>query len=278
MLHSRRNRLRQLEEREAAGEDFWSESFPVGVRNKLLLFMRLGDSAYAEHARAMILSDEGLLFLTSSKYGPEYDYFQYLQGCVDGMMPTVIEAWADALMSEHLSVYESQDYDDFEAVVNLILREHRISFELLNGEMVPMSSRELHVEVTIPTLRLLAGDPKWGRVEAAYQDALAEIASGNAADAVTDAGTALQEALTILGCEGNALGPLIKSAKAKGLLSHHDGPMLDAVYKVADWVSADRSNTGDAHNAKAAHVEDAWLIVHIVGALILRLSKSVPRP
>ena len=56
-----------------------------------------------------------------------------------------------------------------------------------------------------PTLRLLAGRPGWEAVETAYQKALEEISDGEADDAITDAGTALQEALVLLGCEGNAL-------------------------------------------------------------------------
>lgn len=52
--------------------------------------------------------------------------------------------------------------------------------------------------------------------------ALGEISNGKPGDAITDAGTALQETLTALGCDGNNLGALIKSAKAKGLLAAHD--------------------------------------------------------
>lgn len=276
MLHARRNRLRQLEEREANGESFWTDEFPKPVRVKIQQFIEVFDSDVIENARTLILFDEGERYLFSPNFNPVPDFVRYLVECPDDMMPTVIEAYAQAAIKGTRGQYPPPP-DRFEAHVNATMREYRIAYELVNGEMVPMASRELHTEVTVPTLRLLAGDPTWERVEAAYQDALAEIASGNAADAVTDAGTALQEALTALGCDGNALGPLIKSAKSKGLLSNHDGPMLDAIYKVADWVSADRSNTGDAHNSAKAHIDDAWLIVHVVGALILRLSRSVPR-
>lgn len=42
-------------------------------------------------------------------------------------------------------------------------------------------------------------------------------------------------------------------------------------------MSADRSQTGDAHHASDANLDDAWLIVHVAGALILRLSKGGSR-
>jgi hypothetical protein len=153
-----------------------------------------------------------------------------------------------------------------------VLREHRISFELIEGEMVPLASQELHAEAVAPTLRLLSGRGGWEKVEAAYQDALRELADGKPADAITDAATALQEALVALGCKGNALGSLAKSARGKGLLAPHDVPMIDMVEKLIDWVSADRSAKGDAHQATQPSLEDGWLMVHIVGALILRLA------
>jgi hypothetical protein len=61
------------------------------------------------------------------------------------------------------------------------------------------------------------------------------------------------------------------SAKSKGMLASHDGPMLEAIDQVMSWVSADRSTTGDAHVVTDPSIDGAWPIVHIVGALILRL-------
>lgn len=82
---------------------------------------------------------------------------------------------------------------------------------------------------------------------------------------------------TLAGCKGNSLGPLAKDAKARGLLAPHDETLSDALQKIIDWVSADRSSKGDAHNASTASRSDAWLTVHVVGALILRLSEGSSR-
>ncbi|MBM7463196.1 hypothetical protein [Microbacterium dextranolyticum] len=49
------------------------------------------------------------------------------------------------------------------------------------------------------------------------------------------------------------------------------------IEKACRWASADRSNTGDAHNADTASAEDAWFAIHIVGAIILRLAHATPR-
>lgn len=121
------------------------------------------------------------------------------------------------------------------------MRKHRISYELIEGHMIEHSSRELHQTVVAPTLTLLAGKQDWKSVETAYRNALEEIARSKPDDAITDAGTALQAALELLGCDGNALGPLIKSARKKGLIAAHDTPIGEAVERIMHWVSADRS-------------------------------------
>ena len=129
----------------------------------------------------------------------------------------------------------------------------------------------MHQSVVSPTLTLLGGNERLARVEKAYRDALDQIHEGNPENSITDAGTALQEALQALGCKGNSLKPLAKAAQQKGILTGHD-------MKLINWVESDRSNTGDTHNASPASVEDAWLTVHIVGAIILRITHNTPRP
>jgi hypothetical protein len=133
----------------------------------------------------------------------------------------------------------------------------------------------LQAKVVTPVQRLLSSRAELGAVEVAYQKALNETSPD---DAITDAGTALQEMLTALDCTGNALGPLISSARKRGLLGAHDSPLVDGLERIMNWVSADRSSLGDGHRGKSgATAEDAALIVHVVGALILRLTKG-PRP
>lgn len=154
--------------------------------------------------------------------------------------------------------------------VNEVLAEHRIAFKFVDGELIPFSSDELLQVVVEPALRLLVGQ-KFAGAHSAYLDALKEIGDGHPADAITDAGTALQECLVALGCKGNALGGLIKDAKRDGLLGSHDQGLIDGIEKFMHWASADRSTTGDAHRTSSAVTADAWLMVHIVGALMVRL-------
>ena len=282
MLHNRRTRLAKLAELEAAGQSFWTESFESPLRVKIVQIIRElseGQSTLTAAARSRILREEGQFYLCEPAYEEVYDFEFYVLNGPDEMMPTVIEAWASVANDENIQ-FRARNWTAgrvFIDYVNMLLREHRISYDLVGEEMIPLASRELHVEVVEPVLQLLASSKNWQGVETAYQSALTEIAKGDAADAVTDAGTALQEALKLLGCTGNALGPLIKSARQLSIIAAHDEPMLDAIEKVASWVSADRSVTGDAHNSSPAQIEDAWFIVHIVGALLLRLNKQTRR-
>lgn len=284
-LHNRRKRLAELATREAAGESFWVDSFDEGVRNKIVLAMESAVRSfnlpfYAAAARRLILEDEGLQFLVSGELNAANDFISYARHCTDEMVPTVIEAFLIACQSRRIAQYDLPNAPAevyFSARVNEALREHRISFEIVGDEVVPFSSKELHTEVVIPALNLVS-QPGWEKVEVAYQAALGELSRGDAADAITDAGTALQEALVKIGAEGNALGPLITSARKKGIILGHDVPLLEVVERASTWISADRSQVGDAHGVTAATLDDAWLTVHVVGAVILRLSKNHNRP
>ena len=154
------------------------------------------------------------------------------------------------------------------------LREHRIKFDFVGLRIVSLDSEEMHVEVVIPVLKLLAGSPDWAEVEKAYQDALGELHNGKPEDAITDAAVALEEALKLRGCAGNTLSKKLKDAINKGVLAPHDQKLGDTYRLLGEWLEADRSASGDAHNAEQALRDDGWLFVHIAGALILRLSKG----
>ncbi len=74
-----------------------------------------------------------------------------------------------------------------------------------------------------------------------------------------------------------AEGETFTDARKRGLLGEHDTQLREAILKAGLWVAADRASKGDAHPGGSATIDDAWLIVHIVGALILRLSRSPSR-
>jgi hypothetical protein len=280
MLYNQRKRLKERAEAEAQGENFWTPAFSEKVRTRLLF--AVGEAAGAnrvsvlERARHLILKAEGVPYL--QRYGhnvtPAEDFLDHFTGCRDDVMPTAIEALYSAMQTFGIGnlgyFVPTIDVDAFGRDLNQILEEERVAFDFARGEMVSFKSKELQQDVVEPAMKLLH-NPKFSEAEKAYQDALEEVAKGKAGNAITDAGTALQETLTALGCKGDSLGPLIRSAKDKGLLAAHDARITKAIEDVMEWVSADRSQKGDSHKADKAEKEDAWFIIHVVGALIVRL-------
>lgn len=281
MLRARRLQQKRLAEAEANGETFWTEIFSDSLRAIIWHYWTDVYNVYLDHdpyptdlmaSVVRLLERElGILDLAGG-YTSDFALQRYwLDAGAD--CPTVIEAMWNVLDQK----VGRGVADQFADAVNVRMREARISFDLIEGQIVEKNSQELHVAVVVPTLRLLSGRSGWENVEAAYQDALRELHGGSPGDAITDAGTALQEALQAVGCKGNALGPLLADARKRGLLAAHDVQMEEAIIKIGHWVSADRSSKGDAHKADDALQDDAWLTVHVVGSLIVRIASGLAR-
>jgi hypothetical protein len=274
VLFSERKRRRALQEREAAGESFWTSDFTDEVRTKVkwVLWDCAGDYSardIVEYAHGLVCRDLGREWLTAPGTDSTQDLLRALAVSETEMVATVVESLYQGMKRiwPTRANTMSGSHADFEERVNDVLSSHRVSFELIDGQMIEKESQELHSNVVAPVLRLLSGRKGWDRIEAAYQDALREVSQNNPDDAITDAGRALEDALTTLGCSGNSLGPKITDAVKRGLIASHDAPVLH-------WVSADRSQRGDAHPGPNPTRDDAWLTIHVVGALILRLASS----
>ncbi len=284
-LYSRRKRQRERTEAEASGSSFWTSSFSEQVRVKILYAAReaagLNQNVAFEYSRYLILKDEGRRFLIQGNYNPVADFLEFVELGPDQEMPGVVEAIYASLLRYPTGgtlgpgVFVPLNFEDFETQTREILEEERVAFDFSNGQMVAFESKELFQAILEPAIQLLH-DARFKNAETAYQHALEEVSKGRAGDAITDASTALQELLVALGCTGNSLGPLIKSARSRGLIAAHDERMVKAITAVFDWVSADRAATGDAHKADSAAKADAWFMIHVVGALMVRLA-SGPR-
>lgn len=188
--------------------------------------------------------------------------------------PTIVRPPHPGMSADLYRVIESAP-EYFRQGVNRIFEAHIVGFHLHhNSHLVPIASHEMHNAVVEPTLYLLHSQPGFEGAEAAYQKALKELRIHDAGDAITDAGVALQEVLTALGCTGNALGDLLKSARKIGLLRANDTPLTESIGRTVDWVAAMR-NQGEAHKGNPeVDMSDAWMVVHVVGALIVRLSEA----
>ena len=222
------------------------------------------------------------------------DIRNILPKATDSQVLDIVEAWypatqrvveaVDASSGVH---YQGGSYTmrtaenigaQYRAAINDIFDDGDVAWQLVGETIVPRSSLAMHATVVEPIFTLTQGDPKLASVEKAYQDALRELKpGGDPSDAITDAGTALQEMLTVAGAKGNALGPLLADARKRGLLAPYDSKLAEAIDAIGDWVSADRSQRGDAHNVRDASRDDAWLAVRVAGALILRLAAGRKR-
>lgn len=272
MLFRSRKKEEDALRREAEGESLWTSQFTPQCRNKILY--AVADAIqydkyrrYAlECAQTILCRDLGEISL-ANRGDKEQDLIQYLGGCPDDAVPDVIEALCMGVMKAQTdtdSGYHFVEPQRFLDRINEILRQERISFELIRGQMVEFGSRELHETIVAPMITLLSGKPGWAGVEKSYRSALEEIDT-DPGDAITDATTALQQALVLRHCDGNALGELARSGAARHILTPYDA-------KIIDWANADRASKGDAHTLSTATRDDAWLAAHVIGALILRLA------
>lgn len=273
MLPSARRRKKETAARESAGESLWTKTFDHRARTRIesiwSTYESAADGPYDSQVRyliADILRTEG-----GWQVGQAVDPEALRNDKVPHeVLLDILASVPDALDQAR----PGHKYGGkFAQEVNVILHEHRIAYKFVEGELVEFESDELLKTVIEPALKLLIGD-KFKGAHAAYLAALKEHDPG---DAITDAGTALQETLTALGCRGNALGPLIKDAKKNGLLAGHDQTLIDGISKFMEWASADRSESGDGHKVTEADRADAWLMIHIVGALIVRLADGTRR-
>ncbi|MDQ6878808.1 MAG: hypothetical protein M3082_14195 [Candidatus Dormibacteraeota bacterium] len=288
-LHFERERDRATAEAEARGEDLWTDRFEEPVRVKLIYALRhaAGDvstrAAVCDTAQLRLASGLGKFRLTDEPgLTPDQDFINCIRIGPDWMMPSVIEAMVYGLDQVGGTAFFPMSgiagsTAGFKDDVKRILLEHRVGWDLVGEEMVKRKSQELHAGVIEPVVRLLAGRKDLAAVESAYQDALREVTKGTPDDAITDAGRALQEMLLACDCKGNTIGELAADARKKNLLAPHDTPLAAGLQTIIDWVSADRSQKGDAHRAWNPSREDAWLTIHVVGAVIVRLEAATKR-
>jgi hypothetical protein len=276
MLFSKRKSEAEKVERELAGELLWSPVFSKETRIKIAFAIE--DSIPVEYfryiavetAQALMCREYGVANLSGRNIATD-DLYGFIATSTNEQMPDIIEALCIGFLKsrENDNGYIFVQPQLFHDKVNEILRLERVSFELVGGEMIAFESREMFESVVFPVITLLAGKVGWERVETAYRSALDEIRE-NAGDAITDVTTALQQALELLGCEGNALGDLAKSGVKRNILTPYDANLIH-------WSNADRASKGDAHQSPDVTRSDAWLVVHVVGALILRLASGEPR-
>jgi hypothetical protein len=166
--------------------------------------------------------------------------------------------------------------DTFIEVVNDRLLHSRVDWLFEDGRFQERGNYVLHSEVLRPATILLGDDPTFRTASDAFQSALTRLSKGETDVALTQAATALQEFFRALGVEGNSVSDQLDKAQRAKVISGADRSLMKPLI---DWVNADRSDRGNAHRHREGDVTkaDAWLMMHVVAALMVRLSNKEPR-
>lgn len=174
---------------------------------------------------------------------------------------------------EELPTYRPEEFID---AVNDILLAARIEWHFEDGRFTQRGNSVLHADVVKPASVLLDSDSRFGKASLAFQTAINRLSENHPDAAITDAGTAVQEFFRVLGASGNSLSDQLNAAQKAGIISAYDRTLLKPF---TDWLNADRSTRGNAHHHNEGDVTkgDAWLAVHVAGALMVRLSNGDPR-
>lgn len=198
--------------------------------------------------------------------------FNELAGFIlDGDCPLALDAvgaWIDSYARLPDTRWLREDEAAFLAGVDGVFAD--TIFALRGREVILREDLGASVLIDKPLAALVTSNAALRGVDDKLREALAELAAGNPADAVTDAGTALQMLLEHLGFTGGQLGDQLKAARKAGWLSGVDTPLGAAIDNLAAWVASIRNQRSDAHHGPDPDLRDAELAVRVVGLLVLR--------
>lgn len=186
------------------------------------------------------------------------------------------EEWEDSGYGNVPNYEPEYDAETFIEVVNDRLLHARVDWSFEDGRFQERGNFVLHSEVLRPATILLADDAAFAQASAAFQSALTKLSKGETEVALTEAATSLQEFFRALGVDGNSLSNQLDNAVNKKVISGADRGLMKPLI---DWVNGDRSQRGNAHYHRTGDVSkaDAWLMMHVVAAVMVRLSNKEPR-
>lgn len=152
----------------------------------------------------------------------------------------------------------------------------RVEWHFYDGRFIHAGNRVMHANVVEPASILLDSNPRFGKAASAFGAALDRLSEDENSVAITDAAVAVQEFFRALGVEGNSISDQVNAAQKLKLITEYDRHLLKPV---VDWTNADRSKLGKPHYFRDGDISkaDAWLMIHVAGALMVRLSGEEPR-
>jgi hypothetical protein len=281
-----RRRKRQLADEEKSGVE-WLDSCPPEVGKKIAAAMgmltNMPDRVYSEaNRRRGYATHRGFVENESkdalSGEGDNGDRLDVVAAVLYSFLWLAEhdDEEEDSGYSHRSDSLPEYDTDKFIEVVNDILLHARVDWVFEDGKFQERGNSILHNEVVRPITVFLETDPKFASASGAFQAALTHLSESKPSVAITDAATAVQEFFRVLGAKGNSLSDQVNDAQNKGLITSYDRALLKPFN---DWLNSDRSEKGNAHYWREGDVSkpDAWLAIHVAGALMVRLSNEEPR-
>ena len=275
MLFSQRKRQAELMRRMRAGENLWVDEFDERFRNQLIFAMfECSDypEVYLEASQYALVKTYGKPYLANPNARRAQDFLSFVMTSTSNEIADCIEVFIEKLDDRNLSsrTHHYSGSSNFEIEIREKLIDNLIAYDLIDGKIVQRGEQKLYVDVIEPVLEYLTTQSRFTPTRKAFLEGLDQIKQKNAPNAITDFATAISEMLRALGASGTVLSALNASARSLKLLSEHDR-------KLIDWIASER-NSGEAHTISDSTIDDAWLHAHVTAALILRLSKTTPRP
>jgi len=295
-----RRRPRSEEPRDAAGNLFapylWShnrsEALSAAVRGRLALaieanrvalttdvhfkgrLMAAGEDLMAPVALETLVERWGDLSLRDAGY-PRRDALNRLAAIIltdedVSRALDVIGAWTEAFSRLPEAPWAADQESNFLTAVDDALTD--TDFGVRGRDVVLRVDLGGAVLIEAPFRALVTARSDLRPIDEKLQEALAELDNRQTADAVTDAGTALQMLFEHLGFGGPALGDQIKAARKAQFFSGSDARLGSALEDVSYWIAATRNAHGDAHPGPAPDLRDAEFVVRMVGLMVLRLA------
>ena len=294
-LFGLREHRRRLSDREAQGEIYWTKSLTQEVRNKFAhVILDFGQDHHSAHDHTQRLNSSDDVFNQVAKAVCRHlgivslPQWQNWRSTEQNILDTIISIRTDNAIVFSLTeaiwqitepfVYRPRDprqpadpRQQFAHSIRAILSDHRVAYDFIEGQFIARGNQIMHSNIVVPTLSLLSGRKRFAEAERKFFDALKSLQERRFDDAVTDTCSALEETLDAFGCEGNTLNQKFKRATTLGIATQYDKRILD-------WLSADRVSKGDTHSGGSKATQaDAWLAVHVTGALILCLAEAEGR-
>ena len=160
MSFLKRKRLQEILEKESIGENFWSPEFSAETRLRVFYLMEKCSNGFRDPfvlARKLTLVEEGWTELWQKQQTPFDDFYSYCMFADADGVCEAIERFYEVI-SDQRNVVDFQLWNsanDFESNLREILVSDRVSWDFLDGQIIPRDENFAHKSVILPAISYL---------------------------------------------------------------------------------------------------------------------------